>query len=156
VSWRTGDVHPKFGANDKRITSMKMRIIILTLASVVLCTEASGQSAPKPKSLTINTNRAGDLADTCEPKARDPAASTKRTFCQGFAQGAISVELKHAGENKAFCFPKPTPTRAETMKLFVQWVGKTPERRVLLSTDALSRFLGEQYPCKPTQPATPQ
>lgn len=129
---------------------MKKRVIILALAGVVVCTEAGAQSAPKPKPVTINTNRAGDLADTCEPKATDPAASAKRTFCQGFAQGAISVELKDAGALKPFCFPKPAPTRAETMKLFVQWVGKTPERRVMSSTDGLLRFLGEQYPCKPT------
>jgi Rap1a immunity proteins len=134
---------------------MKKRVIILALASVVRCIEAGAQSAPKPESVTFNTNKAGDLADTCEPKATDPAASVKRTFCQGFAQGAISVELKHAGAHKPFCFSKPAPARAETMKLFVQWVGKTPERRVLSSTDGLFRFLGEQYPCKPTQPTTP-
>lgn len=131
------------------------RVIILALASLVRCSEAGAQSATKPKSVTFNTNQAGDLADTCEPKATDPAASAKRTFCQGFAQGAISVELKHAGTSKPFCFPQPAPARAETMKLFAQWVGKTPERRVLSSTDGLFRFLSEQYPCKPTQPTTP-
>ena len=134
---------------------MKKRAIILALLSMAPCTKSDAQSAPKPKPVTINTNKAGDLADTCEPKATDPLASAKRTFCQGFAQGAISVELRHAGADRAFCFPKPAPTRADTMKLFVQWVGKTPERRVLSSTDGLFRFLGEQYPCQPTQPTTP-
>src|SRR5690349_8027653 len=78
------------------------------------------------KTITINTNTAGELADACGVKPGDSGADTKRTFCQGFAQGAISVELRHAGQNKPFCFPRPAPSRAETMKQFVDWVGAMP------------------------------
>jgi hypothetical protein len=85
-------------------------------------------------------------------KSGDPAANTRQTFCQGFAQGAISVELSHAGQDKPFCFPQPAPSRAETMKQFALWVGAMPERRSLSSTDGLFRFLSGRYPCKPRQP----
>jgi hypothetical protein len=105
------------------------------------------------KTTTISTNTAGELADVCGVKPADPAANTKRTFCQGFAQGAISVELRHAGQEKPFCFPRPAPSRAETMKQFVDWIGAMPERRSLQSTDALFRFLSGRYPCKATQPS---
>jgi hypothetical protein len=123
--------------------SVKIRVIILATASMVPC--AVAQAA---KTITINTNTAGELADACAVKPGGPGADTKRTFCQGFAQGAISVELHHAGRNKPFCFPRPAPSRAETMNQFVDWVGAMPERRSLSSTDGLFRFLSGRYPCK--------
>ena len=54
-------------------------------------------SAHAVKTITINTNTAGELADACGVKPSDPGAGTKQTFCQGFAQGAISVELSSRG-----------------------------------------------------------
>jgi Rap1a immunity proteins len=126
---------------------VKKRIIILAIASMVPCAVAHAA-----KTITINTNTAGELADACGAKPGDPEADNRRTFCQGFAQGAISVELRHAGQNKPFCFPRPAPSRAETMKQFVDWVGAMPERRSLSSTDGLLRFLSGRYPCKAKRP----
>jgi Rap1a immunity proteins len=122
--------------------------MILAIAGVVPCALVHAA-----KTITINTNTAGELADACGVKQGDPGTDTKRTFCQGFAQGAISVELHHAGRNKSFCFPRPTPPRAETMKQFVDWVRAMPERRSLSSTDGLFRFLSGRYPCKAKRPA---
>jgi len=127
--------------------SVKKRIIILAISGMVQCAVAHAA-----KTITINTNTAGELADVCGVKPGDPGVDTKRTFCQGFAQGAISVELRHAGRNKPFCFPRPAPSRAETMKQFVDWVGAMPERRSLPSTDGLFRFLSGRYPCKAKRP----
>jgi hypothetical protein len=98
------------------------------------------------KTIAINTDTVGELADACSVKPGHPGADTKRTFCQGFAQGAINVELRHAGRNKPFCFLRPAPSRAETMKQFVDWAGAMPERRSLSSTDGLFRFLRGRYP----------
>ena len=126
---------------------MNKRLIILAISSVVTC--AAAHSA---KTASINTNTAGELADICGVKRGDPAAATKRTFCQGFAQGAIGVELRHAGQDKPFCFPRPAPSRAETMQQFVAWVGAQPERRSLASTDGLFRFLSGRYPCRAKSP----
>jgi hypothetical protein len=126
-----------------------MRTWVIILAISGLATSAVAHAA---KTTTISTNTAGELADVCGVKPGDPAANTKRTYCQGFAQGAISVELRHAGQDKPFCFPRPAPSRAETMKQFVAWIGAMPERRSLQSTDGLFRFLSGRYPCKATQP----
>jgi hypothetical protein len=128
---------------------MKNRIIILAIAGMVPCAIAHAA-----KTTTIATNTAGELADACGVKPSDPGAGTKQTFCQGFAQGAISVELSHAVRNKPFCFPRPAPPRAETMKQFVDWVGAMPERRSLSSTDGLFRFLSGRYPCKAKRPVS--
>ena len=93
--------------------------------------------------ITIRTDTAGELADACSAKEQ-----AKITFCQGFAQGAISLKLREAGDTKPFCFPKPAPTRAATMSQFVKWVQASPDRRAMSSTDGLFNFLGEQYACK--------
>jgi hypothetical protein len=128
--------------------SMNKRLIILSISSVVTCAAAHAA-----KTASINTDTAGELADICGVKRGDPAAATKRTFCQGFAQGAIGVELRHAGQDKPFCFPRPAPSRAETMQQFVAWVGAQPERRLLASTDGLFRFLSGRYPCRASLPS---
>jgi hypothetical protein len=125
------------------------RVIILASIGAAAC--AAAQAA---RTTAINTNTAGELADVCSVKPGAPAANIKQTFCQGFAQGAISVELRHAGPDKPFCFPQPAPSRTETMKQFAAWVGAMPERRSLPSTDALFRFLSGRYPCKAKQGAS--
>jgi hypothetical protein len=125
---------------------MIKRAIILAISGVATCAAAHAA-----KTATINTNTAGELADLCSVKAGEPAAETKRAFCQGFAQGAISVKLGSAGPDKPFCFPRPVPSRADTMKQFAAWVGAMPGRRSLPSADGLFRFLSGRYPCKPTK-----
>jgi hypothetical protein len=52
---------------------MKNRIIILVIAGMVPCAVAHAA-----KTFTINTNTAGELADTCGVKPGDPGADTKR------------------------------------------------------------------------------
>jgi hypothetical protein len=123
-------------------------IIILAISGMIPCVIAHAA-----KTMTINTNTAGELADVCGVKPGDPVADTKQTFCQGFAQGAISVKLGQAG-NKPFCFPRSAPSRKETMNQFVDWVGAASERRSLSSTDGLFRFLSGRYPCKAKGPVS--
>ena len=65
-----------------------------------------------------------------------------------FAQGAISVELRHTEGKKPFCFPSPAPTRTVTMNEFVGWVRSMPDHRKPPAVDGLLQFLGERYPCK--------
>src|SRR6201986_986006 len=74
--------------------------------------------------MTIRTDTAGELADACSAKEQ-----AKITFCQGFAQGAISLKLREAGDIKPFCFPNPAPKRAATMRQFVKWVQASADRR---------------------------
>jgi hypothetical protein len=128
--------------------SMKKWIIVLAISGMIPCAIAHAA-----KSTTIKTDTAGELADICGVKPNEPGAGTKQTFCQGFAQGAISVQLGQA-RNKPFCFPRPAPSRKETMSQFVDWVGAAPERRSLSSTDGLFRFLSGRYPCKAKGPVS--
>jgi hypothetical protein len=98
--------------------------------------------------VSIRTKTAGELAEACATNPREPAADAKLNFCYGFAQGAIDVELQHAGEKRPFCFPNPSPKRPTTMGEFVGWVRSMPDRREMPSTEALFRFLAERFPCK--------
>jgi hypothetical protein len=98
--------------------------------------------------VSIRTKTAGELAEACAANPREPAADAKLNFCYGFAQGAIDVELQHAGEKRPFCFPNPAPKRPATMNEFVGWVRSMPDRREMPSTEALFRFLAERFPCK--------
>jgi hypothetical protein len=118
------------------------------LAFAVLASGLALTSAQSAQQLSIRTNTAGELAELCGTDPRSPAADEKINFCHGYAQGAIAVELGHAGDKKPFCFPSPAPTRQETMGQFVAWVKSMPDRRSIPAAEGLFRFLGERFPCK--------
>jgi hypothetical protein len=118
------------------------------LALALLAAGLATSGARAAEGITIRTNTAGELAENCGVNPREPGADARINFCRGFAQGAIDVELRHAGDKKPFCFPNPTPSRAETMNQFVNWVRAMPDRRSLPSAEGLFRFLGERFPCR--------
>jgi hypothetical protein len=120
-----------------------------TVFALALLTAATAMSdARAAEGITIRTDTTGELADTCAANPRQPGADARLNFCHGFAQGAIAVELHHAGEQKPFCFPRPSPSRAETMNQFVGWVRASPDRRSMPSEEGLFKFLAERFPCK--------
>src|SRR5579862_300853 len=96
-----------------------MRQIFVAASLATGLVSAGAWAAQK---LPIHTNTAGDLAEICGATPHSAGADEKINFCHGFAQGAIAVELSHAGDKKPFCFPSPTPSREETMNQFVNWV----------------------------------
>jgi hypothetical protein len=125
---------------------MKRFLVLAVLASGVAI--AGAQAAPPPPPLNLSTDTAGELADLCVAPPLKPGADAKVNFCRGFAQGAIAVERARGGDKKLFCFPTPGPSRTKTMSQFAAWVKASPDRRATPSTEALFKFLGEQYPCK--------
>jgi hypothetical protein len=99
-------------------------------------------------SINIRVESAGDLAELCGVNPKDSAADAKINFCHGFAQGAMDVERKYAGEKKKFCMPSPGPSRTATMTEFVNWVRSLPAHKALGPTEGFFQFLGERFPCK--------
>jgi len=122
---------------------MKRLLALAFLVSGVAT--ASAQSAPPA---AIHTSTAGDLAEICGANSKEPAGVAKINYCHGFAQGAVDVELRRAGDKKPFCFPSPAPSRSATMSEFVGWVRSMPENRRLSAVDGLFRFLAQRFPCK--------
>ena len=116
------------------------------LTFVLASLSASPAWAAQP--LTLRVNTASDLAELCGANPKDTAADAKINYCHGFAQGAVDVELRRAGDKKPFCFPSPSPSRSATLTEFVNWVRAMPDHRSLNALDGLFRFLGERFPCK--------
>lgn len=93
---------------------------------------------------------AGDLAALCSAAADNGLGTAAVNFCEGFIEGAVSVELlEQAGFRgaKLFCLPNPPPTRSQSMSEFAAWVLAAPDRGAQSSTDGLFRFLSERHPC---------
>ena len=122
---------------------MKTLPVIATLAlmSLPLGAWAAG-------SISVKVATSGDLAELCGVNPKESAADAKINFCHDFAQGALDVEAKYAGDKKKFCMPSPAPTRTATMMEFVNWVRALPAHRTLGPTEGLFQFLGERFPCK--------
>ena len=97
--------------------------------------------------IVLQARTAGDLAALCGADPTLAGADAKINFCHGFAQGAVDDRLRVA-EKKPFCFPSPTPSRAQTMREFVGWVRSSPSNRDMPVLDGLFRFLGDRFPCK--------
>lgn len=122
---------------------MKSLPFAVALTALLFALPAAAQKGQAPQART-----AGELADLCAANPRDPVGDAKINFCHGFAQGAISVELRHTEGKKPFCFPSPAPTRTATMNEFVNWVRALPDHRTPPAVDGLFQFLSERYPCK--------
>ena len=95
-----------------------------------------------------------DLVELCTARADSPIGTAAVNFCEGFAQGAVLVEMQNMAAfrgPKLFCLPNPPPTRDQAMSEFVNWARAAPDRMAASSTDGLFRFLSEHYPCQPTR-----
>jgi len=118
--------------------------LILVAALVMAAPIGPGHAAQQ---ISFHVRTAGDLADLCAPPANAPGTDAKLNYCDGFAQGAVALQLKLAGDKKPFCIPPGTGRRA-TMVQFSEWVRALPAHRGLEATDGLFQFLGERFPCK--------
>jgi Rap1a immunity proteins len=137
---------PGFGLNRTYLIGDHRMKRLLVLATIVLA--ASPGLAHAAQGVTLNARTAGELADLCVANPKEPAADAKINYCLGFAQGAIDVELRRAGEKKPFCFPSPPPRRMATMTEFTGWVRSMPDHKSLGVLDGLFQFMAQRFPCK--------
>jgi hypothetical protein len=122
---------------------MKVLAPVVALTAILLAVPALAQ-----RGVNLQARTAGELADLCGTSPKDPLGDARINFCHGFAQGAITVELRHTEGKKPFCFPSPTPSRSATMGEFVNWVRSMPDRKSQNAVDGFFQFLGERFPCK--------
>jgi len=95
-----------------------------------------------------------DLVELCTATPDNAMGTAAVNFCEGFAQGAVSVEMQNMAAfrgPKPFCMPNPPPSRNEALSEFVKWARVSPDRMSATSTDGLFRFLSERYPCPPSR-----
>lgn len=104
-------------------------------------------SAAPAQPLQLHVRTAGDLAEMCSANPRAPTGAARLNYCDGFAQGAVDVEFRHAGAKRPFCFP-PNTRREVTLHEFARWVRAEPSRASEDAISGLFQFLAERYPCR--------
>jgi hypothetical protein len=123
-----------------------MKVSHLLAAAALLATPLAIRSA-QAQAVGLHARTAGDLAEMCTADPRSPTGPARLNYCDGFAQGAVDVEFRHAGANKPFCIP-PNTRREVTLHEFAGWVRANSQRRSQDPTTGLFQFLTERYPCK--------
>jgi hypothetical protein len=96
----------------------------------------------------------GDLVELCAATPDNATGTAAVNFCEGFAQGAVSVEMQNLAAfrgSKLFCMPNPPPSRNAALSEFVQMGPRRTGRLAQPPADGLFRFLGERYPCPPSR-----
>ena len=114
---------------------------------------ASGASRAATEA-NFGANTTGDLVELCTSTPDNPIGTAAINFCEGFAQGAVLVEMQNQAAfrgAKLFCMPNPPPSRNQALNDFVNWARSSPDRLAQSSTDGLFRFLSERYPCPPSR-----
>jgi hypothetical protein len=117
------------------------------VAAVVLLTPCEGYAVTEAN---FGARTTGDLVELCTATPDNGIGTAAVNFCEGFAQGAVLVELQNIAAfrgPKPFCMPDPLPSRNEALSEFVNWARVSPDRLSTSSTDGLFKFLGERYPC---------
>jgi hypothetical protein len=116
-------------------------------AGLVMLAPGISQAATEANFGAVTT---GDLVELCTATPDNAVGTAAVNFCEGFAQGAVSVEMQNMAAfrgPKFFCMPNPPPSRDEALSEFVKWARASPDRMSASSTDGLFRFLSERYPC---------
>jgi Rap1a immunity proteins len=123
---------------------MRMSLWSTAVASAMLAAtaaQAAGTESPK------TTRELGALCATPTTDRMYPAAVS---YCVGFAEGAIAVQLRHqAGSRrpKMFCIPDPPPPYDQARADFAAWVTANPGHAEDDPADGLFAYLVDKYPC---------
>lgn len=123
-----------------------MKPTTLLVAATVLLAAPLSIGTARAQAISLHARNAGELAGLCTASPRDPTGPAQLNYCDGFAQGAVDVELRHAA-TKPFCIP-PGTKREVTLHDFATWVRAVPSRESDDATSGLFHFLAERYPCK--------
>ena len=121
------------------------------IAAFLALAPCAGQAATQAN---FGVNTTADLVELCDAKPDNAMGIAAVNFFQGFAQGAVLVEMQNQGTSrdlKLFCLPNPLPTRNETLREFVQWARASQDRMMEAPTNGLVRFLAERFPCPKTR-----
>jgi hypothetical protein len=91
------------------------------------------------------TRTVGDLATVCAGKFPGSERSASENFCDGYAQGLMSIVIDK--DKQAICLPPHPPSRRATMNDFVTWAGASEQRESMPAAAGLLAFFQERFPC---------
>src|SRR5580704_9932006 len=114
-----------------------MKPTTLLAAAALLAAPLSAGPA-RAQAISLHARNAGELAGLCSANPRDATGPAQLNYCDGFAQGAVDVELRHAA-TKPFCIP-PGTKREVTLHDFATWVRAVSSRASEDATTGLFHF----------------
>jgi Rap1a immunity proteins len=116
---------------------------LLTIASAMAASAAVMTSELPPQTVR-------DLIAICGPAKDDPMMTAAINYCQGYAQGAVTVEMAHEEQRharKLFCLPEPRPASGSELASFIAWANQEPSRLDEPAIDGMFLYLSQKYPC---------
>lgn len=125
---------------------MKRMLIVMLLIGA--CFAPLRAEALTEEDFTIRTTEA--LMNLCTASPDDPAYTAAINFCHGYLIGSLHFHMAEtAGDEskRLVCFPNPSPTRNEGVKMFIDWAKSHPEYMKDFPVETEFRFLVETWPC---------
>ena len=129
---------------------LKKPILALVIFSFLIPSLASAAVTDEDFVLATTQN----LVNLCSVSASDPRAKEAIQMCEGYMIGAYHFYLAtntgkgDRGDMRLVCMPSPTPTRNETVAMFVEWAKTNPQYMKEAPVDSEFRFMSAKWPCK--------
>jgi hypothetical protein len=92
-----------------------------------------------------------NLLNLCAAPSSDPYYREAIHFCQGYLVGAYQYQVAETsgeGGKPLVCFPTPSPSRNEALRMFIAWVQAHPQYWNERPVETEFRFLTEKWPCQ--------
>ena len=127
---------------------MNRKLASLLLAVVLFMPSLAGAVSDEDFKVTTTQN----LINLCTAPAEDPRQKEAIHFCYGYLVGAFHYyTAENAGPKgkQLVCLPDPTPTRNQTVAMFLEWAKANPQYMGEPAVDSEFRFLMEKWPCRP-------
>jgi len=93
-----------------------------------------------------------NMINLCTVAPEDPFYHHAINFCHGYLAGAYHFyEATSSGPKgiQLVCFSDPSPSRNDTIAMFIEWVKANPQYLGDKPVEVQFRFLMEKWPCKP-------
>ncbi len=106
--------------------------------------------AVSEKDFEVETTQ--NLINLCTTSVDDPLHNHALNFCHGYLAGAYHYyEAILSGPEgiQLVCFSDPSPSRNETIAMFIEWVKTHQQYLGEKPVETQFRFLMEKWPCKP-------
>jgi Rap1a immunity proteins len=91
-----------------------------------------------------------ELSALCSTPVTDQMHAAAVSYCIGFAEGAIAVQLRQQAASrraKLFCIPDPPPSYVQARADFAAWVAANPAHAEDDPADGLFAYLVDRHPC---------
>jgi hypothetical protein len=118
-------------------------------AAILIAVVPASGLAVTPEDFKIVNAR--DVADVCSVKEGDPYYTAAINFCHGYGVATFDVYqalMSRPGAKPFVCMPEPRPARSKVVADYVAWLDENPKYDNEHPTNAIFKFLVEEWPCK--------